>query len=42
MVKGMEFVETGIQKYEEQLIEQKRKSLNRLAKELKMEVVISQ
>ena len=42
MVKGMDFVETGIQKYEEQLIEQKRKSLNRLAKELKMEVVISQ
>jgi transposase len=42
MVKGMDFVETGIQKYEEQLMEQKRKSLNRLAKELKMKVIVSQ
>jgi transposase len=42
MVKGMDFVETGIQKYEEQLMEQKRKSLDRLAKELKMKVIVSQ
>lgn len=42
MVKGMDFVETGIKKYEEQLMEQKRKSLNRLAKELKMKVIITQ
>lgn len=39
MVKGMEFVENGIRKYEEQLIEQKQRSLTRLAKELKMQVV---
>jgi transposase len=42
MVKGMDFVETGIKKYEEQLMEQKRKSLNRLAKELKIKIVVSQ
>lgn len=41
MVKGMDFVETGIQKYEQQLIAQKQKSLNRLAKELKMQVVVN-
>ena len=40
MVKGIDFVETGIQKYEEQIMEQKRRSLNRLAKELKMHVVV--
>jgi transposase len=40
MVKGIDFVETGIQKYEEQLMEQKRRSLNRLAKEFKMHVVV--
>jgi transposase len=39
MVKGMDFVEIGVQKYEEQLIAQKQKSLFRLAKELKMQVV---
>lgn len=39
MVKGMDFVEKGIQKYEEQLLAQKQRSLNRLAKELKMQVV---
>jgi transposase len=39
MVKGTEFVETGIQKYEEQLIAQKQRSLTRLAKELKMQVI---
>jgi transposase len=39
MVKGMDFVEIGVQKYEEQLIAQKQRSLLRLAKELKMQVV---
>jgi transposase len=39
MVKGVEFVENGIKKYEEQLLAQKQKSLTRLAKELKMEVI---
>jgi hypothetical protein len=42
MVKGMDFVEKGIQKYEEQLLAQKQKSLNRLAKELKMQVVYNE
>ena len=41
MVKGIDFVETGIQKYEEQLMEKRRRSLTRLAKELKMEVVVA-
>jgi len=40
MVKGMDFVENGILKYEEQLIAQKQRSLMRLAKELKMQVVV--
>lgn len=40
MVKGMDFVETGIQKYEQQLIAQKQRSLTRLAKELKMQVIV--
>jgi len=39
MVKGMEFVEKGIQEYEERLLAQKKRSLNRLAEELKMQVV---
>ncbi len=39
MVKGMDFVEKGVQKYEEQIIAQKQRSLLRLAKELKMQVV---
>jgi transposase len=39
MVKGMEFVEKGIQEYEERLLVQKQRSLNRLAKELKVQVV---
>jgi transposase len=39
MVKGMEFVEKGIQEYEERLLAQKQRSLTRLAKELKMQVV---
>jgi transposase len=39
MVKGMAFVEEGTKKYEEQLLVQKQRSLNRLAKELKVQVV---
>jgi transposase len=39
MVKGMAFVEEGIKKYEVQLLEQKQRSLNRLAKELKAQVI---
>jgi hypothetical protein len=39
MVKGMEFVEKGIHDYEERLLAQKQRSLNRLAKELKVQVV---
>lgn len=39
MVKGMEFVEKGIHDYEERLLAQKQGSLNRLAKELKIQVV---
>jgi transposase len=39
MVKGMAFVEEGTKKYEEQLLVQKQRSLNRLAKELKVQVI---
>lgn len=39
MVKGMSYVEEGIKKYEEQLLLQKQRSLKRLAKELKVQVV---
>lgn len=38
MVKGMAFVEEGIKKYEEQLLEQKHKSLERLAKDLNVQI----
>ncbi|HEY6907170.1 MAG TPA: IS110 family transposase [Ignavibacteriaceae bacterium] len=38
MVKGMAYVENGIKKYEEQLLVQKQRSLNRLAKELKVQI----
>jgi transposase len=39
MVKGMAFVEEGVKKYEEQMLIHKQRSLNRLAKELKVQVV---
>jgi transposase len=42
MVKGSDFVEHGIKKYEEQLLAQKQRSLTRLAKELKMQVVVAE
>ncbi len=38
MVKGMSFVEEGIKKYEERLLAQKHKSLERLAKDLNVQV----
>ena len=38
MVKGMAFVEEGIKKYEESLLAQKHKSLERLAKELNVQI----
>ncbi|MCF8304367.1 MAG: IS110 family transposase [Bacteroidales bacterium] len=37
MVKGFDFVEQGVEKYEEQLLAQKRKTFTRLAKELNMD-----
>jgi len=42
MVKGMAFVENGIKKYEEQMLIQKQRSLNRLAKEHKVQVVYNE
>jgi hypothetical protein len=38
MVKGMAFVEEGIKKYEERLLQQKHRSLQRLAKELNVQI----
>jgi transposase len=38
MVKGMAFAEEGIKKYEEQLLVQKHKSLERLAKDLNVQI----
>lgn len=42
MVKGLDFVEFGIKKYEEQQLNNKRKSLERLAKELNMQLSFKQ
>jgi transposase len=39
MVKGLDFVEKGVEKYEQILLQQKQNSLKRLAKELKIELV---
>lgn len=38
MVKGLDYAEKGIQQYEEQLMLNKMKTVNRLAKELSLEV----
>jgi len=38
MVKGLDFVENGIKKYEEQLLQQKQKTLVRLANELNLQI----
>lgn len=42
MMKGVEYTEHGIQKYEEQLLAQKQKSVQRLAKELNLQLVNQQ
>jgi transposase len=42
MVKGLDFVEFGIKKYEQQQLNNKRKSLERLAKDLNMQLSIKQ
>jgi len=39
MVKGIEYTEYGIKKYEQQLLAQKQKSIERLAKELNMQLI---
>jgi len=38
MVKGLEYVEKGIIKYEEQLLAQRHKTLTRLANELNVQI----
>jgi transposase len=38
MVKGLEYVENGIEKYERQLLAQRHKTLMRLATELNVQV----
>lgn len=38
MVKGLEYAENGVKKYEEQIYNQKLKSLTRIAKELNMQI----
>jgi hypothetical protein len=38
MVKGMAFVEEGVKKYEEQLLAQKHRSFERLAKDLNIQI----
>jgi len=42
MVKGLEYAEHGIKKYEEQLLAQKQKSVQRLAKELNLQLTYIQ
>ena len=42
MVKGLQYVESGMKKYEEQLLQRKRQSFIRPAKELNYQVVASE
>jgi transposase len=42
MVKGMQYVESGVKKYEEQLLQRKKQSFIRLAKELNYQVVVNE
>jgi len=42
MLKGLKYAEKGIQQYEEQLMLNKMKNLNRLAKELDVNIVQNQ
>jgi len=39
MVKGLDYAEQGVQLYEEQIMINKMRTVNKLAKELNMEVV---
>jgi phage portal protein BeeE len=40
IVNGTEFAELGIKKYEMQLLAQKKKSVERMAKELNLQLVV--
>lgn len=40
-VKGLEYVENGIQKYQEKMLENKKRSVTRMAKELGLEVILA-
>ncbi|NMC38758.1 MAG: hypothetical protein GYA41_10590 [Bacteroidales bacterium] len=42
VVKGMQYVESGVKKYEEQLLQRKRQSFIRLAKDLNFQVVVNE
>ena len=42
MVKGTEYAEQGVKNYEKQLLAQKRKSVERLAKELNLQLINTQ
>lgn len=42
MVKGMQYAESGVKKYEEQLLQRKKQSFIRLAKELNYQVVVDE
>jgi len=42
MAKGMQYVESGVKKYEEQLLQRKIQSFIRLAKELNYQVVVNE
>ena len=39
MVKGIDYAEKGIEQYEQQIVANKFKTLSRLARELKMDVI---
>ena len=41
MVKGLDYAEQGIKKYEEQLLANKLKTFNKLAKELEIQIPVN-
>lgn len=41
-VKGMEYVELGVKKYEKQILLYKQRSLTRLAKELEVQIIYNE
>lgn len=41
MVKGLDYAEQGLKKYDEQLLENKLKTLNKLVKELNIKMPIN-